>query len=603
VRHPLGSTVAALVPACLAALQVANVADAAHDAGVARALGLDAQPWRAIDVALASLFAALPLGTRAARAGLGASLVVAAAGVVLYGLTVRLGAACADARRFGATTAFVATCAALCGAPWQIEGAAVGGSAAGALLTLAPLALLAAADETAGGPARSKRADPNENEVPVPTRWRAVLFALGLAVGYEPLVGLCGLGASVAFVAAGPSTRRALRLAWRADARAMSAAGMAGLTPWVLAAARTRALGVPLLPALADAWAGERGASLARSPSAFVQGELGVVLGAFAVAGAVFALLSSRARPLAIALLALTCLGFAAVWVGAPAGPSRFGPTILAAVASACALAGVAMQTLVLAIARAKLPLARASAVMVVVLLVVLPVDSADSALERASSRDGEATAVWDDLAWSALPARAVVLVTDARLAIRAAAARAAGSLRGDLAVVTAFPRGRAESRALASDPALVPLWRDLELAGAPTEASLSALAAARPLAMAYEPRWGRVLGKHLVPIALLDRFESEPRGTSDRRRALEAFARKRERLARAAVHDPELASATAYLLRARLLDVAASGDRELVGRAVEDLRAFAPDDPVATAVVARVVLGHGAGRIDDLRP
>ena len=60
----------ALVPACLVAAHVGNVADAAHDAGVARAMGLEAQPWRALDAVVASVFAALPLGTRAARAGL-----------------------------------------------------------------------------------------------------------------------------------------------------------------------------------------------------------------------------------------------------------------------------------------------------------------------------------------------------------------------------------------------------------------------------------------------------------------------------------------------------------------------------------------------------
>ena len=60
--------------------------------------------------------------------------------------------------------------------------------------------------------------------------------------------------------------------------------------------------------------------------------------------------------------------------------------------------------------------------------------------------------------------------------------------------------------------------------AGAPSEASLSALAMSRPLVTPYEPRWGRALGRHLVPVGLLDRFEPEPRGVSDRRKALEAF-------------------------------------------------------------------------------
>jgi hypothetical protein len=240
---------------------------------------------------------------------------------------------------------------------------------------------------------------------------------------------------------------------------------------------------------------------------------------------------------------------------------------------------------------------------MVLVLELAIPVDSADEALLRTLPRANGATALWDDLAWGELPPRTVVLVTDVRLGRRAAAAQATGTLRGDLAVVPAQTRGAVASRVLSQDAALVPLWRDLELAGTPSEASLSSLSSVRPLAMAFEPRWGRALGRHLVPVALLDRFEPEPRGASDRKRALDVFAPKRERLARAAGKDPELAESTAYLLRARALDVASSGDRDLVGRTVEDLHAFAPDDPVGTAIVARVVLGKAGSRVEDLRP
>jgi hypothetical protein len=127
---------------------------------------------------------------------------------------------------------------------------------------------------------------------------------------------------------------------------------------------------------------------------------------------------------------------------------------------------------------------------------------------------------------------------------------------------------------------------------------------------MAYEPRWAHATGRHLVPAALLDRFAPEPRGTSDRRRALDAFAPQRDRLAsrvgpgsERVARDPELASATAYLLRARALAVASSGDRDLIGRAIEDLHAFAVDDPVAAQIVARMTLGRGAPKLDDLRP
>jgi hypothetical protein len=327
------------------------------------------------------------------------------------------------------------------------------------------------------------------------------------------------------------------------------------------------------------------------------------VLGALAVGGAVLAALGARARPLGAGLVAVVLVGALSTAAGAAAGPTRFGAPVLAAAAATCVLAGASMQAVVGAVAEARLPLSRASAAMVLLLLLAIPVDGADESLVRSLPRATGAAAVWDDVAWGELPPRAVVLATDPRLWRRASAARATGSLRGDIAVIPTWSHGPSATRVLARDVELVPLWRDLELSGAPTEDSLSTLSTVRPLAMAFEPRWGRVLGRHLVPAALLDRFEPEPRGASDRRRALDAFVPKRERLARAAARDPELAQAAAYLLRARALGVAGTGDRDLVGRVVEDLHAFAPDDPVATAIVARAVLGKTGKGVEDLKP
>jgi hypothetical protein len=565
---------AALLPACLAVAHLGNVADAAHDAGVARAMGLQAEPWRALDVLVASAFAVLPLGTRAARAALGEALVVAAAGAVLYRVTRRLAGACADAPRVGALTSAIATCAALCAPLWQTEASAVAGSATGALLVLLPIAVLARDPEDGGPP------------------WRACLFGVALAMGYEPLVGGCALAACAAFVGVGAHQRRGLAAAWATDARGLALSFAAGLAPLILALLRTSVAGVPLGAALAEALAGERGVSHGGSPVPLLRAEFGGVLGALAIGGTVLAARVPRARPLGAALLAAGLTGFACGWAGAPVGPTRFGAPVLAATGAACALAGVALQAVVQGIARARVPMARASAAMVLVLELAIPVDSADEALLRTAPRAGGAAARWDDVVWGELPPRTVVLVTDPRLGRRAAAAQAIGDLRGDIAVVPAQTRGAAASRVLAEDPALVPLWRDLELAGSPSEASLSSLASVRPLAMAYEPRWGRALGRHLVPLALLDRFEPEPRGASDRRKALDLFASKRTRLAQAVGKDPELAEAAAYLLRARALDVAESGDRDLVGRTVDDLHAVAPDDPAGSALVTGVAPG-----------
>ncbi len=248
------------------------------------------------------------------------------------------------------------------------------------------------------------------------------------------------------------------------------------------------------------------------------------------------------------------------------------------------------MQAIVRAVAGTNVPFARASAAMVVVLELAIPVDAADESLYRASP--GQDTALWDEFAWDALPPRAVVLVTSRRIGARALAARAQGSLRDDIVFVPTYaPRARVR-RALARDSALVPLWRDLELEGSPTGASLSALATTRPVAMVYEPAWGKELGRHLVPLGLFDLFEPEPRGSSDRRKSLEAFRARRERLAVACQGDAELAEATAILLRARAIELASSGDRDLVGSALDDLRAFAPGDAAAAQIVGHVVLG-----------
>src|ERR1700722_1169430 len=288
--------VSALVPACLVAWHVGNVPDAAHDGGVARVLGLDPQPWRALHVLGGALLAAFPGGRRAARAAHGGALVTAGAGAVLYVLARRLLGACADSSRTGRLRFFVASIAALTplvAAPWQIEGGAVGGSVAGALLVVLPVAL---AGE--GAP------------------WAAVALALGVAAGYEPLVGACAGAGCAALLASSPAARESpparrlggresVALAGRERGSLMAVAVLVGLAPWVLAVLRVRAAGVPLGAALLDGWAGERGLSHGGSPASFLSAEMGVVLTALAVGGAVLAMLVPGARPLASSVVAL----------------------------------------------------------------------------------------------------------------------------------------------------------------------------------------------------------------------------------------------------------------------------------------------------------
>jgi hypothetical protein len=574
--------VAAVGAAGLAAAHLENVADAAHDGGVARAMGLDPQPWGGLDAAASALLSWVPLGTLAARAAMGQALVLGVAAAVLFGLAHRLLASCADAPRISLVVALIATWCAVLGPAWQLEGAAPAGSVLGALLAVAPLALLADADGEGAKPP-----------------WRLAAFTLGLSLGQDPLAGLVGLAACAALVGAGRSARQRLVAAWWSEWRALVACAVGGLLPLVVAIARTRASGGSLLDAMLAPGV-ERGQSGMGAPWLLVQREPGPVMVVLAVFGAVLALLVARARALAAGLVVVVAAGLSCGWAGAALGPTRFGAPVLAGLAAACLLAGVSMQALVRAIAEAKLPLARASAAMVLVLELVAPVDAADESLRRGTERarggglsPESPAASWDDAAWGTLPPRSIVLVTDARIWRRASAARATGSLRGDIAVVPTFAHGSLAARFLSRDAELVPLWRDLALSGAPSEESLSALAAARPLLTTFDAAWGKALGKHLVPSGLFDRFEPEPRGTSDRRKALEAFLPKRERLARAVVRDLELADAAAFLLRQRVLDMASSGDRDLVGGAVADLDAFAPGDMTGAQVVAHLVSGR----------
>ena len=300
-----------------------------------------------------------------------------------------------------------------------------------------------------------------------------------------------------------------------------------------------------------------------------------------AIVGIALTMLVSRARPVAASLVAVAAIGLGAGWLGAPLGPTRFGAPVLAGCAAASALAGVAMQAVVRAVAQARVPMARASASMIVLLELVMPVDRADDALVRTQHLASGAAATWDDAVWGELPPRGVALVGEPRVYERARAARARGALRADLAIVPAFASGAPAWKTAAGDAALVPLWRDLELTGLPGEAALSSLATSRSLAVTFDPRWGKSLARHLVPLALLDRFEPEPRGASDRRKALDASTPERARVARVVTLDPELAAATQALLGARAAGLELDGDRDVVARAQADLQALvAPRRP-----------------------
>jgi hypothetical protein len=584
---------ASLAPALFAAVHAANVADAAHDEAVVRAVGLG---WtgglRALDAAVAATLALVPLGTHAMRASLASAMLVGLSGGLLYVLARRILAACADLPRFGALVACAASLATTLGPQLQLEGASPGGGALGAVLTLLPVVILAGGER--------------ERRVPL------AALAAGAALAYEPACGAAAIVACTALLGvaslgvARESDAARGRFPWRM-LRVAACLAAAGLVPFVLAQARLHGSHELALSAgTLAAPLGEAGASAPISPIAFLQTELGFVVAGLALAGAALGAFVSRARPAIAALVTLAAAGAGAVALGAPAGPTRYAGPVLAAVAAVFALAAVAMQAIVRAVSQSRLPFARASAAMVVLLELTFPVHVADDAHARASARGRGAAAVWDEVAVGTLPAGAVVFVRDARVAAHLLASRAAGELRPDLAVVPVSDLGGPLARReLAREPSLSSFFRDVALARPPEELSLSQVAATRPLAVTFDPAWPRPLARQMVPLGLFQRFETEPRGLSDRRRALDAFIAARDRLALATrdPDDPELVSLTARLLRARAVGLAAAGEREVADRGAEDVRMFSPDDPVAVKLARRVATTKGMLDVRDLAP
>jgi hypothetical protein len=594
------------LPACLAAAHAANVGDAAHDEAALRALGLG---WtgglRALDAPWCGLFAWLPVGTRALRATLASAAACGVGSGVLFviarALLARVRSSGAANAHVGDVVAAVVALAATLSPSWQLEAAAPAGGTLGATLALLPaaIAIAGAREEETGHPAR----------LPL------LAMTLGVALSYEPLVGLAAFASAAAWIALAGAEERRVLLGKGAVSKGAAAFAL-GLTPFVVQLAR-RGSPLALGAGVFVGFSGERGESVAGMPLALVRDDVGVVSCLFVVVGGALGARVVGARPAVGALAAIAGAGLVAMAFGASAGPTRYGAPVLAGVGAAYALAGAAMQGLVEVVAEAKVPFARASAAMILVLEAVLPARAADDSSARAEERPRWAGETWDEAAWGALPAGAVVLVRDPRVEARLYAERATGELRADLALVPLFDlAGRGALRELARDPKLTPIWRDAALLGAQEESSLSALAQERPLVAAYDPAWDRALARHLVPVGLFARFEPEPRGGSDRRRALDDLSptvnpisgsavlpSQRDRLAQAIEGDPELLGLTVHLLRARVIALAAASERDVVAHAVDDLRPFSPRDTVAAELVRRMATSRGAIDVKDLAP
>jgi hypothetical protein len=601
--------VSALAAAAYAAHGVGSVAPASHDEAVIRVVGLGyTGPFRALDTLVSSIAMLLPVGTRALRAGLASAIVTGIATATGFDIAR---AAVANVTRgsskLGALTAAALVLATTLGPTWQTEGNAPGGSVVGAFLVLLAVAANMSMHDTHTSPAKG-----NPRDQVHPTQFMALL--LGLSASYEPLVFASVAAACAPWIARIASGARALRTSHatsaappfdrRAIARALVAFAI-GLAPLGFGFALSHH--DPEINLFAPPFGGalpERGASPGPSArealASLVSSEVSTVLVVAAAIGVVIALSSPWARHQLMSLFGVVVVGLLCA-LAAPASAHTLAP-VLAALVAVNVLAAIALASGVMHIARSRIPFARTSGALAVLLVFVLPARAADESAVRRKARIPRAEAMWNEIAWGPLAPSSVLLVSDSCTLRRLTASRATGELRPDFLIVpTTNVRSRRASRALALEPKLTSLYRNLALGMFPDERSLSEIASARPLLLTFDPHWDRSLARHLVPVGLISRFEIEPRTAIDRSRALESLRPSRERLVHLSEHNPDLTAATASLLRARAIAIAACAEREVLSLALEDLRPFSPNDAVANTLVRRMVTSKGPIEVRDL--
>ncbi len=515
----------------VAVAQAGDGVDASADEGVVRVVGRGyTGVFRGLDAIIA-----LPFSDHARWATLAAAALL---GLATFVIARRVGRALAPGP-LSLALALVAAALATLTLPAQREAALVSGNVFGALLVIAPLALVAGR---------------------APNMW--IAGALGLAASYDVPVAITSAVAIAAFAVLARK-----RVVWTDALALVTFAAPVAWMLWRRVAATDASIEVGFFAS--PLGEGAR-ATVKNAAIVIARGELGVVALAFAAGGTVALMRSQITRPIAASLVVISAAGAIFPALGAPAGPVRFGATLLAGLAAVAVLCAAGMAAVVALVANAKVPLARASAAMIVLLEIAVPVRVLDDAELAIAKAPKDTTAKWNASVFGDLPKGAIVLVGSARLLLRARAAAATGALQPDVIVLpTSAMSARATGREISREPLLAPLVRDLALYGAREELSLSQLAAARPLLVAFDARWDKRFARHLVPQGAFDRYFVEPRGAHERMKALASIAEPAMVTLRA---SPTLADATRDLLQARKSAATATGERDYIAASTAEL-------------------------------
>lgn len=545
------------------------------DLPAVRALGLVPSGTEGtVSIALTQLLALLPIGGRLLRAGWVSALGLALASAIAHRLIHRVLSASLSTPRLSPPLALAATLTAVLAPSWQLEGTLAGGVTAGVALALAAIWIALTGRE----------------------RWSTLLVGA--------LIGCTIVESHAAALALGVAllTLVLLRRRWPAPHTAIQLGlGLAApLAPWALYLALR-----PLSSNVELDLSGGIGTSSLVSVDAAAERttaltawltDAGVLSCALGVGGLVLALFRKPLRALGapFAALFLVDLGFPASKVGILA-PDSLAPVRLLSLIAIAGASALAVQAVATYVRRARLPFAEPASALLVAFHFTLAFAAVEASAYAADRRDQVAADSWTDAALSSLPPSALLLVRSEALAYRLWAAQIARGARTDLVVIpeSLLERGNVTRRLLRQEPGLAPLVREMALAGAPTEFSLSSLSDTRPLFVEIDPRWPKRLRDHLAPRPFFPRFSAHPLGRSDRTQSLKESDDAWQRALRSATRPGARDPATLAVMQAELRDRAQLlvdvGDYEAARGAVDTLLGIDPQDVLGATLSAQL--------------
>lgn len=573
-----------LIPVMMALSFAGNQGDTAHDGAVVRVLGLrGAGPFGFLEALITAPFLWIPLGTRAYRAAMSSAVGVGVIGFLIFELAKRAAARAVPARsleepliaRSLTMAAALASLAATLNAPMMLEASIAGGCTWTVVFALLPGYLLFR-EQSLERSAKPVAARPGTASL--------VSFVVALAFSCDPIAG--------AFAATLVLASGAFSVRWT-----MLVPFLLGLLP--LGLCWFQAGDVPLT------LFHDGTLTPAHSLKAFLSLELGAFAFAVVAVSVFFLARTPHGRVYCYRTLPAFLVPFIAIAKGAQSGPTHYAASALLLHALFSMLVAPAAAVVVIGTAKLPIPFARATAVLLAMLFFAIPLRVLDDATLRAHARSDASTLSWERFAVAGLPKDSLYLTSDERVWLRLRAARITGSLRDDLEVLPFRAlSAKAAPTILREDPHLGALLRDFLLTGEPSENALSKVSAERPVVLDYDSAWNPLLTKHLVPVGAFLKFEPEPRGASERRLALEKQAPERARLGRAIMPDkePELILLLARQMQRRALAIGITGERESISHAIDDLRAFAPKDPLIGDLVHRIVIAKGAVDTKDIQ-